>query len=69
MERGPYVKSDSETLSIRDAKKIAGVSRKTIYSWMKSGNFDYERRYNNQVAIVKVSFLKYLEELKKQRSI
>ena len=69
MERGPYVKSDSETLSIRDAKKIAGVSRTTIYSWMKSGNFDYERRYNNQVAIVKVSFLKYLEELKKQRSI
>ena len=68
MERGPYVKSDAETLSIRDAKSIAGVSRTTVYSWMKNGKFDFERRYNNQVAIIKVSFLKYLEELKQQRN-
>lgn len=67
MKRGPYVKSDIDTLSIREAKGIAGVSRTTLYTWMKENRFSYERLLNNQVLIDKESFFNYINKLKEER--
>lgn len=61
MKRKPYVKTDFDNLSIREACGIAGVSRMTILRWMRGSKFVTTKRKNGQVLIDKQSFMNYLD--------
>ncbi|MEK6879495.1 MAG: hypothetical protein AABY22_07810, partial [Nanoarchaeota archaeon] len=60
MKRKPYVQSDVNTLSIREAKGIAGVSRTTLCNWISEDRFNYERQINRYVLIDKTTFMRFI---------
>lgn len=43
---------DRETVSIVDACRLVGVSRRTIYNWMASGKIEYVRTAGGAVRIL-----------------
>lgn len=68
MKYGPYAKSDFDTLTIREALGIAGISRPTLYAWLAKDYFKAERQVNGYVLIDKESFMNYIKDLKKHRN-
>jgi excisionase family DNA binding protein len=42
---------DRETVSIAEACRLVGVSRRTIYNWMSSGKVEYVRTAGGAVRI------------------
>ena len=42
---------DRQTVSIADACRLVGVSRRTIYNWMSSGKVEYVRTAGGAVRI------------------
>ena len=42
---------DRETVSIAEACRVVGVSRRTIYNWMSSGKVEYVRTAGGAVRI------------------
>lgn len=67
MQRKPYVKTNSQNLSINEAREIAEVSRQTIFKWLSNDRFEYEKKANGYVLIDKESFVDYITELKNRR--
>lgn len=47
--------TDRPTVFIQDAAKIAQVSRRTIYYWLKAGKLDYIRTAGGSVRIYRDS--------------
>ena len=43
--------TDRQTVSIRKAYELVGVSRRTIYNWMASGKVEYVRTAGGSVRI------------------
>lgn len=68
MKRNPYVKSDVDTLSLREAREIAGVSKQTLYTWMERGHFNAKRQTNGYVLIEREGFLNYINTLRNKRN-
>jgi len=64
MKRKPYVQSNFDTLSIREAKGIAGVSRTTLYNWINEERFKSEKQINGYVLIDKVTFMDFISQEK-----
>ena len=46
-----------QLLSIRAAAEIAGVTRKTIYRWLKAGLLEYRRLPSSTIRILRDSLL------------
>ena len=42
---------DRETVSIAEACRLVGVSRRTIYNWMSSGKIEYVRTAGGAVRV------------------
>jgi len=66
MQRTPYVKTTEDTISIRQAMEISGVSRTTLDKWFKSGKIKTYRKLNNQLLVDKVSFDQFIQERMKE---
>ena len=66
MQRKPYVKTNSQNLSINEACEIAEVSRQTIFKWLSNDRFGYEKKANGYV-LDKESFVNYIKELKNRK--
>lgn len=64
MSRKSYVKTDIDTLSIKEACGIADVTRQTMYNWMNQNRFIYEKKINGYVLIDKVSFFNFINQLR-----
>ena len=67
MQRKPYVKTNSQNLSINEACEIAEVSRQTIFKWLSNDRFGYEKKANGYVLIDKESFVNHIKELKNRK--
>lgn len=67
MQRKPYVKTNSQNLSINEACEIAEVSRQTIFKWLSNDKFGYEKKANGYVLIDKESFVNHITELKNRK--
>ena len=63
--RRPYVKATEDTITIRQAMEISGVSRTTLDKWIKKYKITTYRQLNNQLLINKEVFLYFIEEKKK----
>ena len=49
--RAPVMIVDRKTISIMNACKLVGVSRRTIYNWIASGKVEYVRTAGGSVRI------------------
>jgi excisionase family DNA binding protein len=47
-----------EVVTIRDACVVTGVSRRTIYNWLKAGKVEYVRTAGGAVRIVRASLFR-----------
>lgn len=54
---GPELKN-KELVTIEQARDIAGVSRRTIYNWIKSNKVDYTRNAGNSIRIIRDTLFK-----------
>ncbi len=46
------------TVSINQAADVAGVSRRTIYNWLKAGKLEYQRTAGGAVRIFTASLFR-----------
>lgn len=63
-----YVKTDENTLSIRQAVELSGVSRQTISLWIKDRKFLVNVLLNGYKLIDRESFMKFIEEKRKENN-
>jgi excisionase family DNA binding protein len=47
----PYPTHERETVTIKRAQEIVGVSRRTIYNWIQAGKIGYARTAGGSVRI------------------
>lgn len=47
-----------QTVSIKQACAIAGVSRRTIYTWLHAGKLEYVRTAGGRIRIVPASLFR-----------
>lgn len=55
MANAPTPDPDGKTLSIDQARTVVGVSRRTIYNWIKAGKLPYKRTLGGSIRIYEES--------------